>query len=454
MTAFNRQAALVTLVAVTQCGSVFLEPRDTAFAQQAPVVKAEAPKRYFPMQDIQKKRVQEAHKLAKQEIERLHKESEDQKLREQKEVIAKQKEQIKDLKQQAKKQEARCLTVGGAKRGQYDSLQKSGDDGAGAGKPCQFPFKYNHMTYHSCTEDDSPGKPWCDVADGEWGYCSDTIACKADYAIGARGKTDCPDNYVQTMSEAACDTAAMALGYSYAGKMNSSAHPPGCYYPGCDECDKTVRFNVHSTGAANQYANPMCNKACSTYADKGACPTVRCAWTGSACEDGCLTVGGAEITGPAGVGAGQVCTFPFRYKGIDYHSCTERDDPGKPWCGNIAGTAGWGYCGKSPVCQADREKNKAHPSFKVKISEGKVSDVKTETKIIDAKVLKPGAKKQEPQVPYKRFLQSEDEEGEEDLERAEDDEEDSSLQEEDEENEEPEESLLQEDDEDDDEDEE
>ena len=47
--------------------------------------------------------------------------------------------------------------------------------GPDVGEPCHFPFQYKGVKYHGCTDDDSPGMPWCATrakySRTQYGYC-------------------------------------------------------------------------------------------------------------------------------------------------------------------------------------------------------------------------------------------------------------------------------------------
>ena len=49
------------------------------------------------------------------------------------------------------------------------------NSGPDRNKPCHFPFEYLGKEYHSCTEVDSPGRPWCSTkgqySNKTYGYC-------------------------------------------------------------------------------------------------------------------------------------------------------------------------------------------------------------------------------------------------------------------------------------------
>jgi hypothetical protein len=44
---------------------------------------------------------------------------------------------------------------------------------------------------------------------------------------------------------------------------------------------------------------------------------------------------------------GRVCEFPFEYKGVIHHSCTDEDGNGANWCTTDTNTGAWGWCDQS-----------------------------------------------------------------------------------------------------------
>ena len=60
--------------------------------------------------------------------------------------------------------------------------------GPDSGKPCHFPFEYHGLKYHTCTEEDSSGHPWCATAaqfsNTTYGFCNCTPGrCHIDYKL-------------------------------------------------------------------------------------------------------------------------------------------------------------------------------------------------------------------------------------------------------------------------------
>ena len=47
-----------------------------------------------------------------------------------------------------------------------------------------------------------------------------------------------------------------------------------------------------------------------------------------------------------GPDTGKKCHFPFNYKSVTYQGCTEKDSPGRPWCGTEKEYTheSYGYC--------------------------------------------------------------------------------------------------------------
>ena len=67
-----------------------------------------------------------------------------------------------------------------------EGITSSGPD---RGKMCHFPFEYQGLKYHTCTEEDSPGFPWCATAaqysNTTYGYCNCISGgrCYIDYKL-------------------------------------------------------------------------------------------------------------------------------------------------------------------------------------------------------------------------------------------------------------------------------
>jgi len=99
-----------------------------------------------------------------------------------------------------------------------------------------------------------------------------TNGCAAAYPFGTLSSNECPPNSVRIVSEAACQTAAAALGKEYRMRVSLSTTPRGCYA-------NTVYFflNDNPVGAAHSNFRLVCSAATAaptnagfTYAPTGA----------------------------------------------------------------------------------------------------------------------------------------------------------------------------------------
>ncbi|XP_070795509.1 LOW QUALITY PROTEIN: matrix metalloproteinase-9-like [Pituophis catenifer annectens] len=165
--------------------------------------------------------------------------------------------------------------------------------GNSQGQPCSFPFKFQGQMYSSCTTDGrSDGKLWCATtrdydADWKWGFCPD----QGPGVIGgnSQGKP-------------------CSFPFKFQGQMYSSCTTDG-----------------RSDGKL----------WCATTRDYDA------DWKWGFCPD----------QGPGVIGGnsqGQPCSFPFKFQGQMYSSCTTdgRTD-GKLWCATTRDYDAdwkWGFC--------------------------------------------------------------------------------------------------------------
>ncbi len=76
--------------------------------------------------------------------------------------------------------------------------------------------------------------------------------CVDTYFDGAANTNACPPFYSKIVSEAACESAAGALGRVFTSSWTTANYPSGCYAGG------SVSFNPHPTGAPAPDAGPVC----------------------------------------------------------------------------------------------------------------------------------------------------------------------------------------------------
>ena len=105
----------------------------------------------------------------------------------------------------------------------------------------------------------------------------------AGFVDGADNTNACPSGSSKIVSEAACASAAAAVGRTYSGSLTDAIRPSGCY-TATGVTTSSVFFNADPTGAANAITRPLCAGAAatSTAADRrmwAVCVCIRvCAW--------------------------------------------------------------------------------------------------------------------------------------------------------------------------------
>jgi hypothetical protein len=82
-------------------------------------------------------------------------------------------------------------------------------------------------------------------------------SCAGAYVLGAAGSNVCPAGYARIVAEAACRTAAAALGTPAAASgfvETASSWPRGCYYN-----INNAYLNTHAVGAGVPGAQLLCS---------------------------------------------------------------------------------------------------------------------------------------------------------------------------------------------------
>merc|ERR1719205_483843 len=173
------------------------------------------------------------------------------------------------------------------------------DSGPYSGQPCVFPFRYNGVTYTSCTTQDKSAA-----------WCSTNTTLAGTHIPGYFGY--CPS--------------------SCAGAEGSSCTPGTSYTVDCNTC------------VCGSDGTPVC-----TTDDCGSPATTTTTTTTASPSTTCTTV-----SGPA---AGTACVFPFTFSGTTYFSCTEwiygGENQGSKWCStkvdsqgvHVNGEGNYGFCG-------------------------------------------------------------------------------------------------------------
>merc|ERR1712066_662995 len=171
-------------------------------------------------------------------------------------------------------------------------------------QPCVFPFRYNGITYSSCTTQDKSAA-WCSTnttlagthIPGYFGYCP----------------SSCP------------------------GAETSSCTPGTSYTVDCNTC------------VCGADGTPVCTSNVCGSSTTTTTSTTTITTTTSSPSSTCTTV-----SGPA---TGAACVFPFTFSGTTYVSCTEwiygGENQGSKWCStkvdsqgvHVNGEGNYGFCG-------------------------------------------------------------------------------------------------------------
>jgi len=191
------------------------------------------------------------------------------------------------------------------------------ESGPYANAACVFPFRYNGVTYTSCTTQDKD-QAWCSTnttlagnhVPGYYGYCPTTCP-----GAETSGNTECSEN------DSECSNA----------------------------CTPGELFNVD------------CNTCVCNSLGEAICTTNECSTTSTtpatAPAEGCTTV-----SGPA---QGSPCVFPFTFAGVTHQSCADWIYGGQPegstWCStkvdangeHVNGEGNYGFCGAD--CTSPKE---------------------------------------------------------------------------------------------------
>ncbi len=81
------------------------------------------------------------------------------------------------------------------------------------------------------------------------------LSCAGEYVSGDYDSNACPAGSARIETEAACRTAVVAAGKTFAAVVTDSGNPRGCYYvTGGTNAD----FNTHAVGTGWFSAQPLC----------------------------------------------------------------------------------------------------------------------------------------------------------------------------------------------------
>lgn len=185
-------------------------------------------------------------------------------------------------------------------------------------RACVFPFKWNNITYYSCTSIPTPEigsivGSWCGTAavvlQAEWGYC-------ASHYVTTTGHGSFPDDGNQ--------------GNQTQGGGGGGVTNPPCAFPFVFNGE--LFYDCISTPGFARTESPWCATTPNYDTDMqwGYCSI--------------LTYGGS--------GGGLACQFPFWFNGVKYDACTTDGGRGvdTPWCAtdntepSTLAPQFWGYC--------------------------------------------------------------------------------------------------------------
>merc|ERR1719336_302602 len=183
-----------------------------------------------------------------------------------------------------------------------------------SGQPCSFPFRYNGVTYTSCTTQDKSAA-----------WCSTNTTLAGTHIPGYFGY--CPSSCEGAESQSSCTP-----GTSYTVVCNTCV----CGADGAPVCTNN-QCGSTTTPSTTTTTTPSTTSAATTTT------------TTSSPSSTCTTV-----SGPA---AGSDCVFPFTFSGTTYVSCAEwiygGENQGSKWCStkvdsqgvHVNGEGNYGFCG-------------------------------------------------------------------------------------------------------------
>jgi hypothetical protein len=82
-------------------------------------------------------------------------------------------------------------------------------------------------------------------------------ACAGAYAFGASDTNACPPASSKIDTQAACESAAAAVGLTYGGFGSHPNSPSGCFVNVAANPYRVI-FNLHPAGAAGVFTQPLC----------------------------------------------------------------------------------------------------------------------------------------------------------------------------------------------------
>ncbi|XP_060550275.1 matrix metalloproteinase-9-like [Pantherophis guttatus] len=223
--------------------------------------------------------------------------------------------------------------------------------GNSQGQPCSFPFKFQGQMYSSCTTDGrADGKLWCATtrdydADWKWGFCPD----QGPGVIGgnSQGKPCSFPFKFQGQMYSSCTTDGRSDGKLWcATTRDYDADWKWGFCP--DQGPAVIGGNSQGKPCSFPFKfQGQMYSSCTTDGRRDGklwCATTRdydADWKWGFCPDQGLAVIG-------GNSQGKPCSFPFKFQGQMYSSCTTdgRSD-GKLWCATTRDYDAdwkWGFC--------------------------------------------------------------------------------------------------------------
>lgn len=211
---------------------------------------------------------------------------------------------------------------------------------------CQFPFKYNNVTYYGCTNSTPPGLPhlpWCATkldTDGnmtEWHYCKEAT---------------CADKICKTYEGSICQ-----FPFYYNNTLMYHCPPrTSAQHKDWTWCPTKLGACPNETLTTLVWGHCL-EKGCSVTEDNKHNDTVNCSSTAATTPP----VTKLPVECETEDSDNQTCKFPFEYNGKIYHECTfdGSTNPSKSWCATK-----WGPCPahiqSRSFCKVNKCKGTAH----------------------------------------------------------------------------------------------
>jgi len=226
-----------------------------------------------------------------------------------------------------------------------------------------FPFKYNGVTYNSCTTDGNVlGVSWCstevdddgNTVSGNWGDCPDTPSCTSPQTTTTTTTTTTPPPCIT--SGGPKPGLPCVFPFTSGGQTYTSCTTNGNIL-GVAWCPTEVDGNGNTVW--NQWGDCPDTASCAAASPQSttASPSTTATTEGNIIQQ--LLQGIMQIfqqpsptcTTSGGPKPEQPCVFPFNYNEVTYNSCTtEGNILGQAWCSTMVDDNGdtvsgnWGDC--------------------------------------------------------------------------------------------------------------